>query len=83
MIPTTRKEIAQIANATVKYARRFIKETTDFKPIYGFKDVKSTEFLMDEAARRAIALGGAPVKMFYQENLERIQSAHLAQPKCR
>jgi selenide,water dikinase len=30
---------------------------------------------LDEAAWCAIALGGAPVKMFYQENLERIQSA--------
>jgi AhpD family alkylhydroperoxidase len=29
---------------------------------------------LDEAAWLAIAMGGAPVKMFYQENLERIQS---------
>ncbi len=29
---------------------------------------------LDEAAWCAIALGGAPVKMFYQESLERIQS---------
>jgi selenide,water dikinase len=33
---------------------------------------------LDEAAWCAIALGGAPVKMFYQENLERIQSGQSA-----
>jgi selenide,water dikinase len=32
---------------------------------------------LDEAAWCAIALGGAPAKMFYQENLERIQSGQL------
>jgi selenide,water dikinase len=37
---------------------------------------------LDEAAWCAIALGGAPVKLFYQEGLERIQSAQPAQPKA-
>ena len=32
-----------------------------------------TQAELDEAAWCAIALGGAPVKMFYQENLERLQ----------
>ena len=36
-----------------------------------------TQTELDEAAWCAIALGGAPVKMFYQENLERIQSGQL------
>jgi selenide,water dikinase len=35
---------------------------------------------LDEAAWCAIALGGAPVKMFYQESLERIQSGQQAHP---
>jgi selenide,water dikinase len=35
---------------------------------------------LDEAAWCAIALGGAPVKMFYQENLERIPSAPPPHP---
>jgi selenide,water dikinase len=35
---------------------------------------------LDEAAWCAIALGGAPVKMFYQECLERMKSGHPAQP---
>jgi AhpD family alkylhydroperoxidase len=35
---------------------------------------------LEEAAWCAIALGGAPVKLFYQENLERLQSAPPPQP---
>jgi AhpD family alkylhydroperoxidase len=38
------------------------------------RDMGIPQAELDEAAWCAIALGGAPVKMFYQENLERIQS---------
>ena len=38
------------------------------------RDMGIPQAELDEAAWCAIALGGAPVKMFYQECLERIQS---------
>jgi selenide,water dikinase len=40
-----------------------------------------TQAELDEAAWCAIALGGAPVKMFYQEGMERIQSSQPTHPK--
>ena len=41
------------------------------------RDMGIPQAELDEAAWCAIALGGAPVKMFYQEYLERIQWASL------
>jgi len=46
------------------------------------RDLGIPQSELDEAAWCAIALGGAPVKMFYQECLERIQSAKSPQIKC-
>lgn len=37
------------------------------------REMGITQAELDEAAWCAIAMGGAPVRMFYQENLERIQ----------
>lgn len=37
------------------------------------KDLGITQAELDEAAWCAIAMGGAPVKMFYQENLQRLK----------
>ena len=37
------------------------------------RELGITQAELDEAAWCAIAMGGAPVKMFYQENLERLQ----------
>ena len=37
------------------------------------RELGITQAELDEAAWCAIAMGGAPVKMFYQENLERVQ----------
>lgn len=37
------------------------------------REMGITQAEMDEAAWCAIAMGGAPVKMFYQENLERLK----------
>jgi AhpD family alkylhydroperoxidase len=37
------------------------------------REMGLTQVELDEAAWCAIAMGGAPVKMFYQESLERIQ----------
>jgi len=44
------------------------------------RDMGIPQAELDEAAWCAIALGGAPVKMFYQENLERMKSGHQPQP---
>ena len=41
------------------------------------RELGITQAELDEAAWCAIALGGAPVKMFYQECLERIQSGRF------
>jgi AhpD family alkylhydroperoxidase len=43
------------------------------------RELGLTQAELDEAAWCAIAMGGAPVKMFYQENLER---AHAADGKA-
>ncbi|HUZ07306.1 MAG TPA: selenide, water dikinase SelD, partial [Candidatus Paceibacterota bacterium] len=40
------------------------------------RELGITQAELDEAAWCAIAMGGAPVKMFYQENLERLQKLH-------
>jgi len=42
-----------------------------FPPV---REMGLTQAELDEAAWCAIAMGGAPVKMFYQESLERIQN---------
>jgi AhpD family alkylhydroperoxidase len=39
------------------------------------REMGLTQAELDEAAWCAIAMGGAPVKMFYQESLRRIQNA--------
>ena len=39
------------------------------------RELGITQAELDEAAWCAIAMGGAPVKMFYQESLSRIQTA--------
>jgi selenide,water dikinase len=44
------------------------------------RDLGISQAELDEAAWCAIALGGAPVKMFYQECLERVQSSQRAHP---
>jgi selenide,water dikinase len=41
------------------------------------REMGITQAELDEAAWCAIAMGGAPVKMFYQESLERIQPGKL------
>ena len=38
------------------------------------REMGITQTELDEAAWCAIAMGGAPVRMFYQDNLERLQS---------
>ena len=39
------------------------------------RELGITQAELDEAAWCAIAMGGAPVKMFYQTNLERLQKS--------
>jgi AhpD family alkylhydroperoxidase len=39
------------------------------------REIGITQAELDEAVWCAIAMGGAPVKMFYQESLRRFQSA--------
>ena len=41
------------------------------------RELGITQAELDEAAWCAIAMGGAPVKMFYQECLERLQKSPL------
>jgi AhpD family alkylhydroperoxidase len=43
------------------------------------RELGITQAELDEAAWCAIAMGGAPVKMFYQESLERIQMSRTNQ----
>ena len=43
------------------------------------RELGITQAELDEAAWCAIAMGGAPVKMFYQESLERIQIGRTRQ----